>query len=299
MSSGASESNFDGNISLSAVPAGGGMLSLASGTLGMSALTTGNLVLRAFGENTSNAKLLSEHGQLVLEAGAASADAIQVKTSDTLGGIEMYAAGGGFNVTSTGDLSLRSVGSQSHILVQSEADHEDLKLEVSGGRDSGVHIVSDGTNADAISVMATSASGGVDIEAGVSGSGALQASSGSGGMQFSSSGAFTGEFYGMAINDSEGVERLSVRPDGFLSLSGKFCTYVATGASISISDECTVVLIKGSPGYKFALGGPAILSSTRTGQLLIVMNNSDSPSSRLVTMGGQSRIFIHDGSSWQ
>ena len=126
------------------------MLSLASGTLGMSALTTGNLVLRDFGENTSNAKLLSEHGHLVLEAGAASADAIQVKTSDTLGGIEMYAAGDGFNVTSTGDLSLRSVGSQSHILVQSEADHEDLKLEVSGGRDSGVHIVSDGTNADAI-----------------------------------------------------------------------------------------------------------------------------------------------------
>ena len=103
----------------------------------------------------------------------------------------------------------------------------------------------------------------------------------------------------MSINDSDGIERLSVRADGFLSLSGKFCTYVATGSSISIAAECTVVLIKGSPGHKFALTAPSITSSTQAGQLLIVINNSDSPSSGLVTMGSQSRIFINDGNLWQ
>ena len=71
-----------------------------------------------------------------------------------------------------------------------------------------------------------------------------------------------------------------------------------TGSAVTIADECTTVLLKGSPERRFTLNAPTT-AGANLGQLLIVINNSDSPSDGLVTMGSQSRIFIYDGEDWQ
>lgn len=64
---------------------------------------------------------------------------------------------------------------------------------------------------------------------------------------------------------------------------------------MTIPDGTTVFVVYGRLGYQFKLTPPST-KGMDVGQMLIVINSSDSPTTSLVTQPGGSRIFVFTGS---
>lgn len=141
-------------ITLTASNAAGGF-ALTSGTGGVTLTNTGALSLAGSGASnitiaTGDFSIIDTASSIILNAGEAVADAIQLTTSNAAGGITASIGTGGFNATTTGAIALDSA-TASHLKVTGAAD---LTLQSTAGA---VNVISGEANADSINV--TSAGG--------------------------------------------------------------------------------------------------------------------------------------------
>ncbi len=146
-------------ITLTASNAAGGF-ALTSGTGGVTLTNTGALSLAGSGASnitiaTGDFSIIDTASSIILNAGEAVADAIQLTTSNAAGGLTAALGTGGLIVASTGAISLDGQLA-SHLKVTGAAD---LTLQSTAGA---VNVISGEANADSINV--TSA-GGMNIVA--------------------------------------------------------------------------------------------------------------------------------------
>lgn len=146
-------------ITLTASNVAGGF-ALTSGTGGVTLTNTGTLSLAGSGASnitiaTGDFSIIDTASSIILNAGEAVADAIQLTTSNVAGGVTGAIGTGGFNITTTGAIALDSA-TASHLTVTGAAD---LTLQSTAGA---VNVISGEALADSINV--TSA-GGMNIVA--------------------------------------------------------------------------------------------------------------------------------------
>lgn len=146
-------------ITLTASDAAGGF-ALTSGTGGVTLTNTGALSLAGSGASnitiaTGDFSIIDTASSIILNAGEAVADAIQLTTANAAGGLTGSIGTGGWNVTTTGAVALDSA-TASHVKVTGAAD---LTLQSTAGA---VNVISGETNADSINVTS---SGGMNIVA--------------------------------------------------------------------------------------------------------------------------------------
>jgi hypothetical protein len=146
-------------ITLTTGNAAGGF-SLTSGTGGFTLTNTGLLSLAGSGASnitiaTGDLSIIDTASSIIINAGEAVADAIQLTTANAAGGVTGSIGTGGFNITTTGAMALDSA-TASHLKVTGAAD---LTLQSTAGA---VNVISGEANLDSINV--TSA-GGMNIVA--------------------------------------------------------------------------------------------------------------------------------------
>ncbi len=146
-------------IKLNASNAAGGITATA-GTGGVTLTNTGALSLSGSGASnitiaTGDLSLIDTASSIVLNAGEAVADAIQLNASNAAGGIDVQAGTGGLDVDTTGAIAL-DAALASNLTVTGAAD---LTLQSTAGA---VNVISGEANLDSINV--TSA-GGMNIVA--------------------------------------------------------------------------------------------------------------------------------------
>lgn len=139
------------------------------------------------GTAATSLDLLSDVGGITLNAGLSSANAITMNASGVAGGFNIDSGTGGFIVDTTGAVSLDSALA-SNLTVTGVAD---LTLSSVGGS-----VVISGTEAvvDAVQINATTALGGIDVNAGTGGitvdSGGLMSLDAAGAVNVTTTGAF-------------------------------------------------------------------------------------------------------------
>lgn len=141
-------------ITLTASDVAGGF-SLTSGTGGVTLTNTGTLSLAGSGASnitiaTGDFSIIDTASSIIINAGEAVADAIQLTTANVAGGLTGSLGTGGCNITTTGAMALDSA-TASHLKVTGAAD---LTLQSTAGA---VNVISGEANADSINV--TSAGG--------------------------------------------------------------------------------------------------------------------------------------------
>jgi hypothetical protein len=146
-------------IKLNATNAAGGF-TLTSGTGGVTLTNTGVLSLAGSGASnitiaTGDLSITDTASSIILNAGEAVADAIQLNASNAAGGIDVQAGTGGLDVDTTGAIALDSALASNFTVTGAAA----LTLQSTGGA---VNVVSGEANANSINV--TSA-GGMNIVA--------------------------------------------------------------------------------------------------------------------------------------
>lgn len=134
---------------------GAGGFSLTSGTGGVTLTNTGLLSLAGSGASnitiaTGDLSITDTASSIILSAGEAVADAIQLTTTNAAGGVTAALGTGGLVATATGPITLDGQ-TASHLKVTGAAD---LTLQSTGGA---VNVISGEANADSINV--TSAGG--------------------------------------------------------------------------------------------------------------------------------------------
>ncbi len=139
------------------------------------------------GTNVASIELNSTAGGLTLAGGLGTADAVNITASTAGGGIDIDSSTGGFDVLTTGAISL-DASLASNLTVTGAVD---LTLSSVGGS-----VVITGTEAavDAIQLNATTALGGIDVNAGTGGmtvdSGGLLSLDAAGVVNLTTTGAF-------------------------------------------------------------------------------------------------------------
>lgn len=156
-------------ISITASDVGGG-ITVASGTAGIIVDTTGAISLDAAAASNYTVTgagidltLDSAAGRVVLDGGEAAADALSITASDVAGGITAAAGTGGIIVDTTGAISLDAAAASNYSVSGAGID---LTLLSAAGR-----VIIDGGEAavNAVTIGATDAAGGIDINAGTGG----------------------------------------------------------------------------------------------------------------------------------
>lgn len=146
-------------ITLTASNAAGGF-SLTSGTGGVTLTNTGALSLQGSGASnitiaTGDFSLTDTANSIIITAGEAVADAIQLTTSNAAGGLTASLGTGGLIATTTGAISLDGQ-TASHLKVTGAAD---LTLQSTAGA---INVISGEANADSINITS---GGGMNIVA--------------------------------------------------------------------------------------------------------------------------------------
>ena len=108
-------------------------------------------------------KIDSSAGSIYLDGGESAVDAIKLDASATAGGIDIDAGTGGITIDSDGIISIDGADDINLTLTSGTAG-EDLTIAVGGTGNSSLLMSSIGTGTDAISLQATGASGGIDID---------------------------------------------------------------------------------------------------------------------------------------
>ena len=219
------------------------------------------------GTSATSLDLLSDVGGITLNAGLSTGNAITMNASGVAGGFNIDAGTGGFILDTTGNFSLDGV-TASNVTVTGAA--VDLTVSSAGGS-----VVITGTEAavDAIQLNATTALGGIDVNAGTGGmtidSGGLLSIDSAGTTNLTTTGAFD-----LTVQSTAGSVILSASEDvadaiQILSTAGGMAI-TATGAAaqdISIQNNGGSVNIGATENAALAI---SVLANGGTSETVVV-----------------------------
>lgn len=118
----------------------------------------------------SNLTLDSTSGRTIVSGGGAVTNAVTIHADNAAGGIDIDAGTAGIDILATdGPFSIDGQNVASNISLATNANAQDLTLSLTGVSDSSIVINSSGTGADAVKITSSSATGGLDIDAGTTG----------------------------------------------------------------------------------------------------------------------------------
>jgi hypothetical protein len=155
-------------ITITSTDTAGG-IDINSGTGGLTVDTTGGFSIDS--QSTSNITLTGTNvltinntaGQLIVQSGEATVDAVTIYASDSAGGIDIDSGTGGITIDSQGSISLDATGVSSNFTLATSGNAQDLTFSLTGATDSSIILSSTGTSTtDAIKLSATA--GGIDID---------------------------------------------------------------------------------------------------------------------------------------
>lgn len=115
--------------------------------------------------DSSNLTMQSTSGNLSLIGGSGVNNAVSIAASNAAGGIVMTANTGGYSLTSNGGpVTMSSSGAMMTFNNATTAAGQDTYLNVTGGTASRMHLLCDGTGADATRIESTGTTGGVVLK---------------------------------------------------------------------------------------------------------------------------------------
>lgn len=208
-----------------------GGLDIDAGTSGIAADTTGSISLDSAAASNFTVTgafdltTKSTLGSVVIEAGEASADSIQITATDVAGGVDINAGTGGITADTTAGFSIDSVTASNITLTGTDA----LTINNTAGQ---LILQSAKATADAVRIYGSNAAGGIDID------------SGTGGIDISSQGIVSIDAVGVSSNFS--LAASGAGQDLTLSLTG------ANSSSLNILSSSTsatdAIVINASAG---------------------------------------------------
>lgn len=160
-SAGTGATSFDLNAS-------GGMTLDAAGAFSIDSLsTTAGSNISTVGAAGVDFTVASSAGSLILNGGEAAADAIQLTTTNAAGGIDVNAGTGGYAMDTTGGFSIDSSSTTvaSNVTTVGAAG-VDLTLSSTAGS---VNLLGGEAAVNAVTITATNAAGGLDLNSGTGG----------------------------------------------------------------------------------------------------------------------------------
>lgn len=118
----------------------------------------------------SNLTLDSTGGRTIVTGGGAVTNAVTIQADNAAGGIDIDAGTAGIDILATdGPFSIDGQNVASNISLATNANAQDFTISLTGVSDSSIVVNSSGTGADAIKITSSSATGGLDVDAGTSG----------------------------------------------------------------------------------------------------------------------------------
>lgn len=240
------------------------------------------------GTGVASLDLLSDAGGITLRAGLGTADAINITATDVGGGIDIDSGTAGFIVDTTGAISLDSALA-SNLTVTGVAD---LTLSSVGGS-----VIVTGTEAavDAIQLNATTALGGIDINAGTGGmtvdSGGLLSLDAAGIVNLTTTGAFD-----ITVNSTAGSVILTGAEAAVDAIQ---LNAVTAGGGIDMNagsggvtvDTTAAISLDSATASNFTVTGAADLTLQSTaGAVNVISGEANADSINVTSAGGMNVV---------
>lgn len=274
-------------ITLTASNAAGGF-ALTSGTGGVTLTNTGVLSLAGSGASnitiaTGDFSIIDTASSIILNAGEAVADAIQLVASNVAGGIDVQAGTGGFDLDTTGAISLDSALA-SNLTVTGAAD---LTLQSTAGA---VNVISDEANADSINV--TSA-GGMNIVATGAAAKDIIVTNTNGSITLTAGESVSDAFNLTASGAASGMT-LTAGTAGINFASGQIVKVTSTAAATYVLLGTDYFVSTDSSGNAISITLPA---APATGRTVVVYDGTGSAAAHNVTLDGNGKSIAFAGAS--
>lgn len=243
------------------------------------------------GTGVASLDLLSDVGGITLASGLNSGNAINLEANTAGGGIDIDSSTGGFDVLTTGAISL-DASLASNLTVTGAA--VDLTLSSSGGS-----VVITGTEAavDAIQLNATTALGGIDVNAGTGGitvdSGGLMSLDAAGIVNLTTTGAFD-----ITVNSTAGsivitgaeaaVDAVQINA----TTAGGGIDMNADSGGVTI-DTTAAISLDSATASNFTVTGAADLTLQSTaGAVNVISGEANADSINVTSAGGMSIVAV-------
>ena len=260
LDSSAGSVNIDGGeavadaISIQASDAAGG-IDCDSGTGGTAIDSTGAISIDAAAASNFTVTgafdltLDSSAGSVNIDGGEAAVDAISIQASDAAGGIDCDSGTGGTALDSTGAISIDAAAASNFTVTGAF----DLTLDSSAGS---VNIDGGEAVADAISIQASDAAGGIDCD------------SGTGGTALDSTGAIS--------IDSAAASNFTVTGAFDLTLDSTAGSVIVDGGE-AVADAVQITASNAAGGITLSAGTSGIISDTGRTINVTAKTNADTP----------------------
>ncbi len=267
---------------------GAGGFALTSGTGGVTLTNTGALSLAGSGASnitiaTGDFSIIDTASSIILNAGEAVADAIQLTTSNAAGGVTGAIGTGGFNITTTGAMVLDSA-TASHLKVTGAAD---LTLQSTAGA---VNVISGEANLDSINV--TSA-GGMNIVATGAAAKDIIVTNTNGSMTLTA-GENVSDALNITASGAASGMTLTAGTTGINFASGQIVKVTSTSAATYVLLGTDYFVSTDSAGNAISITLPA---APATGRTIVVYDGTGSAAAHNVTLDGNGKNIAFAGTT--